>query len=107
VATIFLFGSRATDTASPLSDRDIGVLLKVPPPETEHPNFYLPFYELFTDLFPDSQVDIVILFPRKSWWRWLEKKGDGPEARGEPELRFNRNEAARQICVVLPPFCGP
>lgn len=61
MATVFLFGSRGSGSASPLSDTDIGVLMKNHPTEAENLGQYHRFYELFSDLFPGSRVDIVIL----------------------------------------------
>jgi predicted nucleotidyltransferase len=61
VSTVFLFGSRGFDNASALSDTDIGVLMKVHPAEAENTVFYHRFYDLFSDLFPGSRVDIVTL----------------------------------------------
>jgi len=61
VATVFLFGSQVSGNASPLSDRDIGVLMKAQPSDAENTGLYHSFYDLFSDLFPGSRVDIVTL----------------------------------------------
>jgi uncharacterized protein len=61
VATVFLFGSRGSGNVSPLSDTDIGVLMKIHPPDAEITGLYHRFYDLFSDLFPGSRVDIVTL----------------------------------------------
>lgn len=69
VALAYLFGSEAEGVASPLSDVDLGVLFKVPPRETNET--YLKLYDLFTDLFPGREVDIVSLHRAA-----LELRGD-------------------------------
>jgi uncharacterized protein len=61
VATVYLFGSQGSDNASPLSDTDIGVLMKIHPADAENTSLYHRFYGLFSDLFPGSRVDIVML----------------------------------------------
>jgi uncharacterized protein len=60
VAIVYLFGSRATGGASLLSDIDIGVVVReVSGNDTG--NLYHNLYELFTEMYPASRLDIVFL----------------------------------------------
>jgi len=61
VAVVYLFGSKATRRASPLSDTDIGVVLGEMRPEQDTRAQYIALFKIFSDLYPDSKVDIVFL----------------------------------------------
>jgi len=61
VAIVYLFGSKATGRASPLSDIDIGIVLKSPASESDPRTFYHIFYQLFSEVYPRSKLDIVFL----------------------------------------------
>lgn len=61
VSIVYLFGSRATGNRSLLSDVDIGVVLRVPPSESDMRSLYHSLYELFTEIYPTSKLDIVFL----------------------------------------------
>ena len=61
VAVVYLFGSRAIRKASPLSDTDIGVVLREMRPEQDTRGQYDTLFKIFSDLYPDSRADIVFL----------------------------------------------
>ena len=61
VAIIYLFGSKAVGNASPASDMDIGVVLKVPPSGKDTRALYQSLYEIFSEMFPKVELDIVFL----------------------------------------------
>jgi predicted nucleotidyltransferase len=61
ILIVYLFGSKAIGRGSQLSDRDIGVVLKNPPQDTDTRSQYNRLYKLFSDLYPDSRLDIVFL----------------------------------------------
>lgn len=61
VYIVYLFGSKAIGEESRLSDIDIGVVFKDPPPVKENRFVYHTLYELFSELYPDSSLDIVFL----------------------------------------------
>jgi len=61
ILIIYFFGSRAVGRESPLSDVDIGIVLKTPPLNIDTRALYNKLFELFSELYPDSKVDIVFL----------------------------------------------
>jgi predicted nucleotidyltransferase len=61
VAIIYLFGSKATGRASRLSDIDIGIVLKTPASESDPRTLYHMLYQLFSEVYPRSKLDIVFL----------------------------------------------
>ena len=61
VAIVYLFGSKATGRGSPLSDIDIGIVLKSPPSESDTRTLYHKFYQLLSEVYPRSKLDIVFL----------------------------------------------
>jgi predicted nucleotidyltransferase len=61
VAIVYLFGSKATGRASRLSDIDIGVVLKTPAFGRGTRTLYHMVYQLFSELYPRSKLDIVFL----------------------------------------------
>jgi predicted nucleotidyltransferase len=61
VAVVYLFGSKAIRRASPLSDTDLGVVLRKMRPEQDTRAQYNVLFQIFSDLYPDSRVDIVFL----------------------------------------------
>jgi predicted nucleotidyltransferase len=61
VLVVYLFGSRAAGTGLPSSDIDLGVILGTPPWNIDTRVLYHNLYELFSDLYPGSRVDIVFL----------------------------------------------
>jgi len=61
VAVVYLFGSKAIRTASPISDTDIGVVFKQLRPEQDTRTQYNDLFKIFSDLYPHSRVDIVFL----------------------------------------------
>jgi len=46
---------------SPLSDVDIGVVFKIPPQGSDAKSEYQSLYEIFSELYPKSKMDIVLL----------------------------------------------
>jgi predicted nucleotidyltransferase len=61
VAIIYLFGSKATGRASRLSDIDIGIVLKTPASGKDPRALYHMLYQLFSEVYPRSKLDIVFL----------------------------------------------
>jgi predicted nucleotidyltransferase len=61
ILIIYFFGSRAVGRESPLSDVDIGIVLKTPLLNIDTRALYNKLFELFSELYPDSKVDIVFL----------------------------------------------
>jgi predicted nucleotidyltransferase len=61
VAIVYLFGSKATGRASRLSDIDIGIVLKTPASERDPRTLYHMLYQLFSEVYPRSKLDIVFL----------------------------------------------
>ena len=61
VSTVYLFGSRASQRQSRLSDIDIGVVLKKPPLGGDTRPTYDRLYRLFTEVYPALKLDIVFL----------------------------------------------
>lgn len=62
VAAVYLFGSAAEGMSHPLSDLDLGVLLRNDPHRRVDFNLlYIALYDLFTEAFPGKSLDIVFL----------------------------------------------
>lgn len=61
VSIIYLFGSRAVGRGSPLSDVDIGVVLKNPPVDGDLRDLYNKIFRVLSDQYPASKVDLVFL----------------------------------------------
>jgi len=61
VAVVYLFGSKAIGRGTRLSDIDIGVILKNPAFEKDTRAVYQVLYEIFTEIYPNSKLDIVFL----------------------------------------------
>ena len=61
VAIVYLFGSKATGRTSRLSDIDIGIVLKTPASERHSRTLYHMLYQLFSEVYPSSKLDIVFL----------------------------------------------
>ena len=61
VLAVYLFGSRAMGKKSPLSDTDIGIVFKTIPTSLETRAIYNRLYKIFSELYPDSKLDIVLL----------------------------------------------
>jgi uncharacterized protein len=60
IAIVYLFGSKAIGRESPLSDIDIGVVLRtVPPVDTRE--LYSRVFGVFSDLYPRGKLDITFL----------------------------------------------
>ena len=62
IAAVYLFGSAAERKSHPLSDLDLGVLLRRDPQRRVDFNLlYIALYDLFTEVFPQKSLDIVFL----------------------------------------------
>jgi len=61
VSIIYLFGSRAGGTSTPMSDMDIGVVLKGEMTLYDSRTLYNDLYDLFSGLYPLVELDIVFL----------------------------------------------
>jgi predicted nucleotidyltransferase len=61
VSVVYIFGSKAVGRGSSLSDVDIGVVLKDSVLCKEARSVYQSLFEIFSDLYPKSKVDIVLL----------------------------------------------
>lgn len=61
VSIIYLFGSRADGTSTPMSDTDIGVVLKGRTALEDSRSLYNDLYDLFSGLYPTQKLDIVFL----------------------------------------------
>lgn len=62
IAAVYLFGSAAEGKSHPLSDLDLGVLLRRDPQRRVDFNLlYIALYDLFTEVFPQKSLDIVFL----------------------------------------------
>jgi predicted nucleotidyltransferase len=61
VSIIYLFGSRAAGRGSPLSDIDIGVVLKNPSIGGDTRALYNKLYGLLSDQYPESRLALVFL----------------------------------------------
>ena len=61
LAIVYLFGSKATGRESLLSDIDIGVVLQEASSGNDTRDLYHNLYELFSEIYPTSRLDIVFL----------------------------------------------
>jgi predicted nucleotidyltransferase len=61
ISIVYLFGSEAIGRASRLSDIDIGIVLKSPASGGDPRTLYHMLYQLFSELYPRSKLDIVFL----------------------------------------------
>lgn len=61
ISIVYLFGSKVTGGANRLSDIDIGVVLKSLPMSADTRVLYNALYQLFSELYPKSKIDIVFL----------------------------------------------
>ena len=61
ISTVYLFGSKATGVATPLSDIDIGIVLKNASALKKTKALYNTLYGLFSEIYPSSKLDIVFL----------------------------------------------
>jgi predicted nucleotidyltransferase len=61
VAIVYLFGSKAIGRTSRLSDIDVGIVLKIPASGRDIRTLYHMLYQLFSELYPRSKLDIVFL----------------------------------------------
>ena len=61
ISIVYLFGSKAIGTSTPISDTDIGVVLKGPADIKDTRVLYNALYDLFTDEYPSAKLDIVFL----------------------------------------------
>lgn len=61
VLIVYLFGSKATGMTTPLSDIDIGVVVKDSKTLEDTRALYNALYNIFQELYPAKKVDIVFL----------------------------------------------
>lgn len=61
VAIVYLFGSKAVGTSTPLSDTDIGVVLKERAAVNDTRVLFNTLYDLFAEEYPTAKLDIVFL----------------------------------------------
>ncbi len=61
ILIVYFFGSKAVGKGSLLSDIDIGIVLKTPPLNMDTRALYNRLLGIFSELYPDSKVDIVFL----------------------------------------------
>ncbi|MBI5193712.1 MAG: nucleotidyltransferase domain-containing protein [Nitrospirae bacterium] len=61
VLIVYLFGSKAIGISTPLSDIDIGVVVKDSKTLEDTRALYNILYDIFQKLYPDKKVDIVFL----------------------------------------------
>ena len=61
VSIVYLFGSRATGRKAPSSDTDIGVVFRDFEFDSDKRAAYHALYQLFSELYRDSRLDIVFL----------------------------------------------
>jgi len=61
IAIVYLFGSKACGKTSPLSDVDLGFVLKNFCPEEDTSILYNRLFELFSKIYPNSKLDLVFL----------------------------------------------
>jgi predicted nucleotidyltransferase len=61
ISIVYLFGSKAIGRGSRLSDMDIGVVFKNPPLSKDTRSLYDILYGLFSELYPNRKIDIVLL----------------------------------------------
>jgi len=61
ISIVYLFGSKITGGSNKLSDIDIGVVLKNLILSDDTRVLYNALYKLFSELYPNSRIDIVFL----------------------------------------------
>ena len=61
ILIVYLFGSKATGMTTPLSDIDIGVVVKDSKTLEDTRALYDVLYDIFQELYPAKKVDIVFL----------------------------------------------
>ncbi|MDI6753342.1 MAG: nucleotidyltransferase domain-containing protein [Thermodesulfobacteriota bacterium] len=61
VSIVYLFGSRAVNKGSRLSDVDIGAVFNFSPQGKDTRAVYQSLYEMFSEVYPGVGVDIVFL----------------------------------------------
>ncbi len=61
IFVVYLFGSKTIGRGSRLSDIDVGVVFKIPPLSSDTRSLYNVLYRLFSELYPNSKLDIVLL----------------------------------------------
>ena len=61
ISIVYLFGSRIVGKRTPLSDVDIGVIFKDATQCREKGSLYTRLFELFSDSYPATKIDIVFL----------------------------------------------
>jgi predicted nucleotidyltransferase len=61
IAAVYLFGSKAIGTSTPMSDMDIGVVLKEPKTVKDTRVLYTALYDVFVERYPARELDIVFL----------------------------------------------
>lgn len=102
VTLVYLFGSYAEGTASPLSDVDFGVVFESFPRDPSAA--YQLLYDLFTDLIPGREVDIVLLQRAN-----LELRGDVVRHgvvlyEASPDVRAAFEERTMLACADFAPL---
>ena len=61
VSFVYLFGSMSSGRTSPMSDVDIGIVLKGVSLLKHTRNIYAKLYAIFADIYPSFTIDIVFL----------------------------------------------
>jgi predicted nucleotidyltransferase len=61
VSIVYVFGSKAVGRSSTLSDVDIGVVLKASVLDKDARSVYQSLFEIFSDVYPESKVDLIFL----------------------------------------------
>lgn len=82
ISIVYLFGSEVIGKTHRLSDKDIGVVLKNILEIRDTRGLYTTLFQLFSELYPESKIDIVFLqkaplslqFLRLGMGRYYSKK---------------------------------
>lgn len=61
IAIVYLFGSKAFGKTTPLSDVDLGFVLKNFRPEEDTSILYNRLFEIFSEIYTNSKLDLVFL----------------------------------------------
>lgn len=61
VSIVYLFGSMSSGRTSPMSDVDIGIVLRDVNLLKRSKNIYTKLYAIFADIYPSFTIDIVFL----------------------------------------------